>query len=145
MCGPVYGVRIWQAARTFVSVVGGVVGGIILGVLALAAAGGLVLLVLWIREPSASASARSHVQSLFVVGGSKRTGQVTGCIDRGPARQSSVDVWACRVNGNGCVRTFAFVMIPGYGAAPYDRRSGDGLTDPCSARTAPTLPRGLKR
>jgi hypothetical protein len=121
------------------------VAGIILGVLALAAVGGLVLLVLWIGEPSASASARSHVQRLFLVGGSKRTGTVTGCIDRGPARRSSLDVWACRVIGTSCVHTFAFVMIPGYGAAPYDRRSGDGLTDPCSARSAPTLPSGLKR
>ena len=31
-------------------------------------------------------------------------------------------------------------MIPGYGATPYDRRSGNALTDPCSARNAPTLP-----
>ncbi len=141
----VYGVSIWRAARTFVSVVGGVVGGIILGVLALAAVGGLVLLVLWAREPSASASARSHVQSLFVVGGSRRTGQVTGCIDRGPSRPGSMHVWACRVVGNRCIRTFAFVMIPGYGAAPYDARSANALTDPCSTRSAPTLPGGLKR
>jgi hypothetical protein len=121
------------------------VGGIILGVLALAAVGGLVLLVIWIKEPSASTSARSHVQSLFVLGGSKRTGQVTGCIDRGRSKSGSVDIWACRVVGNRCVRTFAFVMIPGYGATPYDRRSGDALTDPCSTRSAPTLPSGLKR
>ena len=119
-------------------------GGIILGVLGLAAVGALVLLVLWIREPPASASARSHVQSLFVVGGSKRTGQVTGCVDRGPSRPASVDVWACRVVGNRCVRTFTFVLIPGYGATPYDQRSGDALTDPCSNRSAPSLPSGLK-
>ena len=120
-------------------------GGIILGVLALAAVGGLVLLVLWIRQPSASASARSGVQSLFMVGGSKRTAQVTGCIDRGPFKPGSVDVWACRVVGSRCVRTFTFVMIPGYGATPYDRRSGDAVAAPCSNRSAPALPSGLKR
>ncbi len=120
-------------------------GGILLGVLALAAVGGIVLLVLWIREPSASASARSQVQSLFTVGGSRQTGQVTGCTGHLPARPGSERVWTCRVLGDRCVRTFTFVIIRGYGAAPYDRKSDDALADPCSPRSSPALPSGLKR
>ncbi len=131
-----------------VSIVGGVVGGVILGALALAAVGGVVLLFLWLREPSASADARSHVQSLFTAGGSKRTGEVTGCGERGAFEQGSAGrIWACRVVGGRCVRTFTFVVSPAFGAEPYDRRSDSALTDPCAAPNSAatvSLPGGLK-
>jgi hypothetical protein len=137
---------IWRVARTFVSVVGGVVGGVVLGVLALAAVGGVVLLVLWIREPSASADARSHVQSLFV-DGARRTGHVTGCTDRGAVQPDSDEhIWACRVIGNRCARTYRFLVRPAEGAEPYDPRFDVATTDPCARPSNPaeSLPGGLK-
>jgi hypothetical protein len=55
-----------EPIRKVREVAAGLVGGVVLGVLALLALLGIVLLILWLREPSASSYARTHVQALFV-------------------------------------------------------------------------------
>lgn len=99
--------------------------------LAVVAVIGVVLLTLWLREPSANAYARTHVQALFVDHSMRRTGTVKTCKKVGPGDEPGQEIWSCRVAGNGCVGTFTFAVDHEYGTAPYDSRSADATTSPC--------------
>lgn len=99
--------------------------------LTVAALVGLVFLVLWLREPSASSYARTHVQALFADNSMKRTGTVNGCGRVGPGNAEGEVIWACSVAGASCVRTFRFAVSHQYGTAPYDARAARATDDPC--------------
>lgn len=100
-------------------------------VLAVVAIIGVVFLILWLREPSASAYARTHVQALFVNDSLRRTGTVKTCNKVGPGDDPGEEIWACSVAGDGCVRTLKFAVDHEYGTAPYDNRSANATNDPC--------------
>lgn len=62
--------------------------------LTVAAVIGVVLLVLWLREPSAAAYARTHVQALFVSDLLRPTGMVKSCTKVGPGDEPGQAIWA---------------------------------------------------
>lgn len=99
--------------------------------LTVAAVIGVVILVLWLREPSAAAYARTHVQALFVSDLLRPTGTVKSCTKLGPGDEPGQEIWACRVAGDGCERTFRFAVDHEYGTAPYDTRSANATANPC--------------
>jgi hypothetical protein len=113
-------------------------GVVVLTPLVVAAVVGLVLLVLWLREPSAARYARTHVQALFVSDSLKPTGTVKRCQKVGPGAEAGDEIWTCTVAGKGCLRVFSFAIDREYGTVPYDNRSADGTTDPCQVTTNPT-------
>jgi hypothetical protein len=122
-----------RAFRVSGWVVGAAVAGVAFVVVALAALIGSVFLILWIGQPSASAYARSHVQSLFIDNASRSTGTVKSCRAIGSAGEPGEKIWACHVAGKDCVRTFRFVVDHEYGTEPYDNRSTAGTNNPCLA------------
>ena len=95
---------------------------------------GLIFLVLWIQEPSAGAYAHSQVQSLFINDARKPTGKVESCRTIGDVDPDQ-KIWACRVAGQGCVRTFEFVVDHEYGTQPYDNRSSAATDNPCGVKS----------
>ena len=103
--------------------------------LAIASVVGVVFLIIWLREPSADAYARTQVQALFVNDSLKRTGTVKTCRLIGPGNAPGEEIWACSVAGRKCVRTFKFAVDHEYGTVPYDQRAFDATNSPCRATT----------
>jgi len=124
-----------RAARVGGSAIGGVVAGALLSAVALAALLGVLLLILWLREPSASAYARTHVQQLFVSNTLRRTGTVKSCHVIGPGNSEGETIWACRVTGKDCTRTFNFAVDHEYGTTPYDDISASATDAPCLVKS----------
>lgn len=114
--------------------VGALAGSILAAAIVGACLIGGLFFVLWLKEEPPSEYARTHVQALFVDKSLKRTGTVESCHAVREGEVQGEEIWACKVQGQGCVRTFRFAVDHEYGTAPYDPASADATNDPC-ART----------
>jgi hypothetical protein len=112
--------------------VGGMVAITIAGMALLAAVVGLTLLVIWLREPSPSENARRQVQALFVNRALERTATVRSCRESARTDLKGERIWICRVEGNGCGRSLAFVVDPQYGTEPYNNDAADATDRLCA-------------
>lgn len=115
---------------------GAVLGSIVVAALAVGCLVGLVLLLLWVTADSPSDYARKQVQALFVDQSLKRTGTVESCRAIGNGDAPGERIWACKVRGDGCVRTYRFGVDHEYGTEPYDSIAFEATLNPCHPRAS---------